>query len=121
MKPTKQEILDYMESHNNDEVGGNDQWDFETAEYFLLLDDKYHYKEEEAELYKKAMKILEAIDFDDSNMDFLKNAMENYCSMADIFEGYRKAIEFTLHDQFTHHAGESDLEDYKSLIKELSS
>ena len=40
--PTKEEIKDYMELHNNDEVGENDQWDMETAEYHLLLSDKYN-------------------------------------------------------------------------------
>jgi len=43
-KPTKEEIISYQELHNADEVGINDQWDFDTAEYHLLLSDKYYYK-----------------------------------------------------------------------------
>ena len=42
--PTKEEIKDYMELHNNDEVGIGDQWTMETAEYHLLLSDEYYYK-----------------------------------------------------------------------------
>ena len=33
-----------MELHNNDEAGKNNQWTIEDAEYHLLLDDKYYYK-----------------------------------------------------------------------------
>ena len=40
--PTPEEIKEYMEAHNADEVGGNDKWDYEEAEYHLLLSDKYH-------------------------------------------------------------------------------
>jgi hypothetical protein len=43
IKPSKKEIKEYMEAHNADEVGINDQWDMEQAEYFLLNDDKYYY------------------------------------------------------------------------------
>ena len=42
--PSKEEILEEMELHNNDEVGINNQWDYEEAEYHLLLSDKYHNK-----------------------------------------------------------------------------
>ena len=35
------EIREYMELHNADEVGINNQWTIEDAEYFLLLSDKY--------------------------------------------------------------------------------
>lgn len=41
-QPTKQEIKEYMELHNDDEVGINNQWDMEDAEYHLLLSDKYY-------------------------------------------------------------------------------
>ena len=41
--PSKQEIEEYMELHNNDEVGENDPWDYEDAEYHLLLSDEYHH------------------------------------------------------------------------------
>tara|TARA_R110000822_G_scaffold80191_1_gene191205 strand:- start:2117 stop:2467 length:351 start_codon:yes stop_codon:yes gene_type:complete len=41
--PTKTEITDYMKLHNSDEVGINNQWDFEEAEYHLLLSDKFYY------------------------------------------------------------------------------
>ena len=51
-KPTKEEIKNYMELHNNDEVGENDQWDMEDAEYNLLLNDKYYYKEEKTKVLK---------------------------------------------------------------------
>lgn len=44
-KPTQEEIRKYMELHNNDEVGQDDKWTLEDAEYHLLLSDKY-YKEE---------------------------------------------------------------------------
>jgi len=40
--PTKDEIKQEMELHNADEVGINDQWTLEDAEYHLLLSDKYH-------------------------------------------------------------------------------
>ena len=39
-KPSKEEMF----LHNNDEVGLNDKWSFEDAEYYLLLSDKYYYK-----------------------------------------------------------------------------
>jgi len=41
-KPTREEIIEYMTSHNNDEAGVNNQWTFDDAEYFLLLSDKYY-------------------------------------------------------------------------------
>ena len=44
MKPTREEIEEYMNLHNNDEVGINSQWTFEEAEYHLLLSDKYYKK-----------------------------------------------------------------------------
>lgn len=40
MTPTKKEIIEYMELHNDDEVGIDNQWTFEEAEYFLLLDEE---------------------------------------------------------------------------------
>jgi len=45
--PTKEEIKEYMELHNADEVGQNrfllyDKWTLEDAEYHLLLSDKYY-------------------------------------------------------------------------------
>ena len=43
-KPSLKEIREYMELHNNDEVGIDSQWTMEDAEYHLLLDDKYYYK-----------------------------------------------------------------------------
>ena len=43
-KPTKKEIEQEMLLHNNDEVGLNDKWTFEDAEYYLLLSDKYYKK-----------------------------------------------------------------------------
>jgi hypothetical protein len=43
MKPTTQQIIDYMELHNADEVGINNQWDFEDAEYFLQFEDEFYY------------------------------------------------------------------------------
>ena len=46
-KPTKQEIEQEMRLHNNDEVGLNDKWTFEDTEYYLLLSDKYYYKNKE--------------------------------------------------------------------------
>ena len=51
-KPTKEEIKNYMELHNNDEVGENNQWDMEDAEHNLLLSDKYYYKEEKTKVLK---------------------------------------------------------------------
>ena len=44
-KPTKEEIRDYMELHNADEVGINNQWTMEESEYYLLLSDKYNYED----------------------------------------------------------------------------
>ena len=40
--PSQQEIVNEMELHNADEVGINNQWDYEEAEYHLLLSDKYY-------------------------------------------------------------------------------
>jgi len=45
MKPTDEEIKEYMILHNEDEVGINNQWTLEEAEYHLLLSDKYHSEE----------------------------------------------------------------------------
>lgn len=42
--PSRKEIVEYMELHNADEAGIDNLWDFEDAEYFLLLSDKYHVK-----------------------------------------------------------------------------
>lgn len=42
LAPTIEEINEYMELHNSDEVGIDNQWTFEDAEYHLLLSDKYH-------------------------------------------------------------------------------
>lgn len=41
--PSKSEILEEMRLHNEDEVGIDNQWDYEDAEYYLLLSDKYYY------------------------------------------------------------------------------
>ena len=41
---SKQEIIQEMELHNADEVGIDNQWTFEEAEYHLLLSDKYYIK-----------------------------------------------------------------------------
>lgn len=43
-KPSKEEIIEEMNLHNADEVGIDNQWTFEDAEYHLLLSDKYHQK-----------------------------------------------------------------------------
>jgi hypothetical protein len=40
--PSKEEITDEMNLHNEDEVGIDNQWNFEDAEYHLLLSDKYY-------------------------------------------------------------------------------
>jgi hypothetical protein len=40
--PSKEEITQEMELHNADEVGIDNQWTFDDAEYHLLLSDKYH-------------------------------------------------------------------------------
>lgn len=42
LKPSNKEIQEYMELHNEDEVGIDNQWTFEDAEYYLLLSDKYN-------------------------------------------------------------------------------
>lgn len=47
--PTEEQIREYMELHNADEVGIDDQWDMETALYYLLLDDEWYYKRKEVE------------------------------------------------------------------------
>lgn len=41
--PTEEEIREYQKLHNEDEVGQDNQWSFEDAEYHLLLSDKYYY------------------------------------------------------------------------------
>lgn len=41
--PSKEEIEEEMNLHNEDEVGIDNQWSFEDAEYHLLLSDKYYY------------------------------------------------------------------------------
>ena len=50
-EPTKDEIQQEMELHNADEVGIDNQWTLEDAEYHLLLSDKYYkpepYKEKD--------------------------------------------------------------------------
>jgi len=43
--PGKEEIKTEMELHNADEVGIDNQWTLEDAEYHLLLSDKYHLPE----------------------------------------------------------------------------
>lgn len=40
--PSKEEIKEEMESHNQDEVGIDNQWSYEDAEFHLLLSDKYY-------------------------------------------------------------------------------
>ena len=40
--PSKEEIEEEMNSHNEDEVGIDNQWSFEDAEYHLLLSDKFY-------------------------------------------------------------------------------
>lgn len=40
--PTEDEILEEMRLHNEDEVGENDQWNFEKTKYYMLLGDKYY-------------------------------------------------------------------------------
>lgn len=57
--PTEEEVKYYMELHNADEVGIDDQWDMETALYYLLLDDEWYYKRKDVEsqltdIWKKA-------------------------------------------------------------------
>ena len=42
--PTKEEIIEYMNLHNEDEVGQIEKWSFEEAEYHLLLSDEYYYQ-----------------------------------------------------------------------------
>lgn len=41
--PSREEILQEMELHNNDEVGIDNQWSYEDTEYHLMLSDKYYY------------------------------------------------------------------------------
>ena len=36
------DIKEYMNLHNSDEVGINNKWTFDEAEYHLLLSDKYY-------------------------------------------------------------------------------
>lgn len=43
--PSKEEIQEEMELHNQDEAGIDNQWTLEDAEYHLLLSDKYYYNE----------------------------------------------------------------------------
>lgn len=45
--PSKEEIQEEMELHNNDEAGIDNPWTFEDAEYHLLLSDKYRKDESE--------------------------------------------------------------------------
>ena len=40
--PSEEEIKEEMELHNADEVGIDNQWSYEDAEYHLLLSDKYY-------------------------------------------------------------------------------
>lgn len=40
--PSKKEIEEEMELHNSDEVGINNQWSFDDAEYHLILSDKFY-------------------------------------------------------------------------------
>ena len=44
MKPTKEEIKEYMKLYNADEVGIDNPINLEEAEYQLLNSDKYYYQ-----------------------------------------------------------------------------
>lgn len=63
MNPTKQEIEDYMELYNDDQVGlNNGTIDMEEAEYQLLNSDKYHY------LHKKRDGVIQTL----NNLGFIE-------------------------------------------------
>lgn len=47
-QPTKEEVREYMELYNNDEIGIGNPIDFETAECMLLNEDKYYYANDDA-------------------------------------------------------------------------
>lgn len=55
LTPSKEEILEEMHLHNEDEVGIDNQWDYEDTEYHLLLSDKYWYAVAKAPLIERIM------------------------------------------------------------------
>lgn len=42
--PSDNEVREYMELHNADEAGEDNQWTMEDARYHLELDDEWYYK-----------------------------------------------------------------------------
>ena len=46
--PTDAQVKEYMESHNADEVGEDNQWNMKEARYHLELDDEWYYKNKPA-------------------------------------------------------------------------
>ena len=68
-KPSKEEINEEMDLHNADEVGIDNQWTFEDAEYHLLLSDKYYQKQEYGVRLKGSV--------------YLKDALNNHATMID--------------------------------------
>ena len=81
---------------------------------------------EEHTPYNKKLKLkndiiaqLEAMQ-DDSDNALLEEAMHYFCSLFDIREGYKEAIELTLDDQCHNHIGELDINDLIKLKNKLT-
>jgi len=63
---------------------------------------------------------LDKIANDDENIDMLEQAMNNYCCTWDKCLGFKKAIMYTVHDQYTNHAHEQSPNNIKELLQLLS-
>jgi len=67
----------------------------------------------EIEMIQKA---LDDIDNDDENLELLEKAMEYFCGTHDKCQGYKDAIMYTVHDQYTNHSDEQDPNDLLELL-----
>ncbi len=65
--------------------------------------------------YEEIINALEKEFDDDEYNETLEKAMNYYCSLWDIREGYKHAIILTLADQYQNHEGEQDPNDLVKL------
>jgi hypothetical protein len=67
LTPTKQEIKEYMELYNDDEIGKDDPITMEEAEYLLLNEDKYYYKNQALEALNRIDELASQVVIDNNN------------------------------------------------------
>ena len=79
--PSKEEITQEMELHNADEVGIDNQWTFDDAEYHLLLSDKYHQPSLEPE---KIHRILHEYAVDNIGEDDLRGIIKVFAEIIEM-------------------------------------